>query len=94
MVESIRPATARTGDLRVGKVANVTSTTMTGTNATQAPAAPATLAQSMAASAPVDMAHVERIKQAIAEGNYPLSPATVADSLIAARYEWMSDDQA
>lgn len=94
MVESIRPATARTGDLRVGKVANVSPATTTGTSATKAPAALATLAQSLAASAPVDTAHVERIKQAIADGKYPLNPATVADSLIAARYEWMSDDQA
>lgn len=94
MVESIRPTTARTGDLRVGKVANVTPATTTTTTAAAAPAAPATLARALAASAPVDMERVNRIKDAIADGSYPLSPTTVADSLIAARYEWMSHDQA
>ena len=94
MVEIVRPATGRTTDLRIGKVARVGAAVTAETAAPQAPAAPATLAKAMAASAPVDLERVNRIKDAIADGSYPLSPATVADSLIAARYEWMSDDEA
>lgn len=52
------------------------------------------LARAMAASAPVDVDRVARIKDAIAQGKFPLSPTTVADSLIALKYEWMSHDEA
>jgi negative regulator of flagellin synthesis FlgM len=53
-----------------------------------------TVAAQLAASAPVDVERVARIKEAIAKGTFPLSPSTIADALIAARYEWMSNDKA
>jgi negative regulator of flagellin synthesis FlgM len=53
---------------------------------------PPTLARTMAASAPVDVDRVALIKDAVESGRYPLSPASVADALIAAKYEWMSHD--
>lgn len=58
--------------------------------ATQAP----TVAAQLSVAAPVDTDRVKKIKQAVADGNFPLSPATIADRLIAARYEWMSHEQA
>ena len=54
----------------------------------------AALARSVASSAPVDTDRVARIKQAVANGTFPILPATIADRLMAFRYEWMSDDQA
>lgn len=53
-----------------------------------------TVAAQLSVSAPVDTDRVKKIQQAIADGNFPLSPATIADRLIAARYEWMAHDQA
>lgn len=58
------------------------------------PAAAPSLARTLAAAAPVDTGRVKRIKEAIAAGKFPLSPSTVADALIAAKYEWMSHDEA
>ena len=57
---------------------------------TQAP----TVAAQLSVSAPVDVDRVQKIKQAVADGNFPLSPTTIADALIAARYEWMSHEPA
>jgi negative regulator of flagellin synthesis FlgM len=56
--------------------------------ATRAP----TVAAQLSVAAPVDTDRVNKIRQAVADGNFPLSPATIADSLIAARYEWMAHD--
>ncbi|OWK31237.1 flagellar biosynthesis anti-sigma factor FlgM [Sphingomonas dokdonensis] len=92
MVDSIgqRPLDRKIGAVsRVGTLAAAKSVTKQP-QAAQAP----TVAAQLAAAAPVDTARVERIKQAIAKGEYPLSPTTIADTLIAARYEWMSHDQA
>lgn len=54
----------------------------------------AALAKSIATAAPVDEARVSRIKAALANGTFPILPATIADRLMSFRYEWMSDDQA
>lgn len=92
MVDSIglRPWDRKVGGVtRVGTVAAATTVTQQPQTA-QTP----TVAARLSASAPVDIERVEKIKQAIANGNFPLSPTTVADALIAARYEWMSHDKA
>lgn len=85
-------------DLRVAAVARVAPaaapTDTAGASAAAEVAAPATLAKSLAASAPVDTDRVAMIKNAIANGTFPLSPARIADQLIALRYDWMSNDQA
>ena len=52
------------------------------------------LAAQAASSAPVDLDRVARIKQAIAEGNFPLYPATIADRLIALKLDWDPHEQA
>lgn len=36
-------------------------------------------------SAPVDSERVQQIRQALADGSYPLSPAKIADAMIAAK---------
>ncbi|WP_174292616.1 flagellar biosynthesis anti-sigma factor FlgM [Sphingomonas bacterium] len=52
------------------------------------------LARSMAAAAPVDADRVATIKKAIAEGRFPLVPATIADRMIALKLQWKPyDDQ-
>ncbi|WP_375393530.1 flagellar biosynthesis anti-sigma factor FlgM [uncultured Sphingomonas sp.] len=52
------------------------------------------LAQSMAAGAPVDPNRVAEIRHAIANGTFPILPATIADRLLALRMEWNSNDKA
>ena len=52
------------------------------------------VAAQLAAKPPVDAERVQQIKKAIANGTFPILPATVADRLLAVRYEWMTDDQA
>lgn len=62
---------------------------------TKAPvAAPTSVARELAASPPVDADRVARIRRAIAEGKFPLSPATIADRLIALKMDWTGNDQA
>lgn len=100
MVDSVSSTTVRTIDPKVAPVARVTNAAAAGavstpaTDQQQAAEAPATLAKAMAASAPVDASRVQLIKNAVANGTFPLSPATIADRLIALRYEWMSHDKA
>ena len=53
----------------------------------------ATLAAGMAAAPPVDVDRVAQIKQAIKDGRYPIMPARIADSLIASRLEWKSNNE-
>ena len=93
MVESVKPTTIKANDLRIGAVARVAMAAPAVTSApVQAPASPPTLARTMAASAPLDVDRIALIKDAVESGRYPLSPASVADALIAAKYEWMSHD--
>lgn len=54
----------------------------------------AELTRSMASSPPVDMDRVAQIRRAIAEGRFPISPATIADQFIALRLSWTSSDKA
>ncbi|MES2042228.1 MAG: flagellar biosynthesis anti-sigma factor FlgM [Pseudomonadota bacterium] len=46
------------------------------------------IARELAGSAPVDLDRVARIKKAIAAGNFPILPATIADRLLALKYDW------
>ena len=52
------------------------------------------VARELAASPPVDFERVARIRKAVAEGRFPITPATVADNLLALRYGWTSNDEA
>jgi negative regulator of flagellin synthesis FlgM len=95
MVDSIGSKPISGNDRKVLAVARVATPPAAASVAkqpetTQAP----TLAAQLSVSAPVDTDRVKKIKQAVADGSFPLSPATIADRLIAARYEWMSHDKA
>ncbi|WP_254602635.1 flagellar biosynthesis anti-sigma factor FlgM [Sphingomonas bacterium] len=86
-------------DRAVARVLAATAVTPTPA-ATSSASTPADVAQlggvsaQLAADAPVDADRVQQIKKAIANGTFPILPATVADRLLAVRYEWMTDDQA
>ena len=89
MVESIgsKPVKA---DLSVVRVAAATPAPKVRTSAPAAPsdvAQAGSLAQSLASAAPVDLDRVSRLKQAIADGNYPIVPGTIADNMIALRLQ-------
>ncbi|CAN5651804.1 hypothetical protein BH10PSE14_BH10PSE14_01600 [soil metagenome] len=47
-----------------------------------------TVARQLAADAPVDLERVARIKKAISTGTFPILPATIADRLLALKYDW------
>lgn len=46
------------------------------------------IASALAASAPVDLDRVARIKKAISTGNFPILPAKIADRMLALKYDW------
>lgn len=52
------------------------------------------LARSLAATAPVDSDRVATIKKAIADGRFPILPATIADRFIALKLQWNPNDSA
>ena len=95
MVDSVTSTTVRAVSpvARLAKAAAVSAPTAAVVDQPAAEA-PATLARTLAESAPVDASRVQLIKNAVANGTFPLSPATIADRLIALKYEWMSHDQA
>lgn len=57
--------------------------------AVQTSAALSGLVSELAAKPPVDVERVARIRQAIANGTYPISPENVADRLIALKLNWI-----
>lgn len=90
----VEPIGTRPRD-RIAGVSRVATPAATASVTKQPQAAPTpTVAAQLSASAPVDVERVAKIKEAIAKGTFPLSPSTIADALIAARYEWMSNDKA
>ncbi len=92
MVEPIGPRPLAK-DRKIAPASRVATSVAAAPVAKQAKSVEATtLAAQLSSSAPVDMDRVKMIKQAIADGNFPLSPATIADQLIAARFEWLSND--
>ncbi len=50
------------------------------------------VAASLASKPPIDAERVAQIKKAIANGTFPILPATIADRLLALRYDWMGHD--
>lgn len=59
-----------------------------------APSSLQALAQPLAAQPPVDVERVAKIKKAIADGNFPLVPSTIADRLLALKLQWKPNEQA
>ena len=52
------------------------------------------VAKALAAAPPVDIDRVARIKKAVADGTFPIYPATIADRLIALKLAWNPNDAA
>lgn len=85
-------------DRRLAPVPPVSAITV-AQPAVQADAARATsglqaLSQPAAATAPVDVERVAKIKKAIEDGKFPILPATIADRLLALKLEWNPNDPA
>ena len=98
MVDAIGPKPV--ADKRIAAVTSVPATApataaRAATAGNSAPGIAAqTLARSMAATPPVDADRVAQIKQAVANGTFPIYPARIADRLIALKLEWKSHDPA
>ncbi len=95
MVDPIgnRPITT-TGPRGVTRVQAPSPTASVASVDTTAPvdktSAVAKTAASLAQSPPVDADRVAMIRRAIEEGRFPISPATIADNLIALKFDWIS----
>jgi len=96
MVDPIGPKGSTPTDLRVAPVSPVVAAprVVPVTTDDHQTSPVAQLAGQLAAQPPVDTDRVARIKRAIADGTFPILPATIADSMIALRYDWMSHDPA
>ena len=98
MVESVGSNGGKVGDATLAPVTRVATATPVKPVASETPAAQTAATQStvkaLASGPPVDADRVRRIKAAVESGTFPISPATIADRLIALRYEWMSHDEA
>jgi negative regulator of flagellin synthesis FlgM len=102
MVDSIGPKAVTPRDNRIAPVSGATAsppvasvTEQVAQPATAAATSPmASLAAEMSSEPPVDVDHVARIKKAIQDGTFPISPATIADRFLALRMDWSSHDPA
>ena len=52
------------------------------------------LAQPAAATPPVDVERVAKIKRAIEDGKFPLIPSTIADRMLALKMQWNPNEPA
>ncbi len=106
MVDSIGTTPLTGGDRGVTRIAATTPATAIQTPLQQqalaqpqAEAKPSatssiSIARAMAAAAPINESRVAEIKKAIANGTFPILPATIADRLLALKLEWTSNDKA
>jgi negative regulator of flagellin synthesis FlgM len=98
MVDQVGSGPAKIADRGIARVGQLTPASALSqgvpTPAAPQPEAPGGLARQLAASAPVDAARVAEIKRAVAEGRFPISPATVADRLLALKFQWSGNEQA
>lgn len=98
MVDSVGGKPTSIGELSVARVSRTAPVRPADAPERTTAAAPAAglrqVAAELASAPPVDFDRVARIRRAIAEGRFPLSPATIADHLIALRLDWNGNDQA
>jgi negative regulator of flagellin synthesis FlgM len=92
-----RPVTS-IGQRAIAPADATTRVAATTTATTNAPsgglARGGTVAASLSASPPVDTDRVATIRKAIEEGRFPLSPATIADNMIALKLNWVRNEPA
>jgi negative regulator of flagellin synthesis FlgM len=99
MVDQVGPKPATAFQPRVAPVAKVAGaqtvqqTVQDGVERA-APSTLRALSQPLANTPPVDVERVAKIKKAIADGNFPLVPSTIADRLLALKLQWHPHEQA
>lgn len=101
MVDSIGQKAPVPTERRIAPMGAAAATTKLAPVTTEQPKAEAkaasptaALAASMASEAPVDTDRVDRIRKAIADGKFPITPATIADRMLALKMDWTGNDQA
>ncbi len=104
MVESIGSKPLTGGERSVARIAATTPVQPSAQPLAQVPdraveAEPSAtssiaLARTMAAAAPINEARVAAVKKAVANGTFPILPATIADRLLAFKLEWAPNDPA
>ncbi|MFS2109348.1 flagellar biosynthesis anti-sigma factor FlgM [Sphingomonas sp. Sphisp140] len=93
MVDSIGTKTGAVTDRRAVPVEPAAKVAAVRPVASDAPAvrsAAAEIAGEQAARPPVDVDRVSRIRKAIQDNKFPLSPSTIADRLLAFKLDWKS----
>jgi len=78
---------------RVEPVAKAAATAPTAAPTRDVSVAAAETVRTMASKPPVDTERVVQIRRAVAEGRFPIHPATIADRLIAFEQGWRADEQ-
>jgi negative regulator of flagellin synthesis FlgM len=93
MVESIgtKPITADRGITRIAAVTPPKSVAPAAQAKPDTVTQTGALAQSLGAKPPVDVDRVAQVRQSIADGTFPMNPATAADSMIALRFLWTGE---
>lgn len=98
MVDSVGAKPFTVGERGVGRIDRTPAVRATETAKPSVAQASATglrgVARDLASAPPVDNDRVARIRQAIANGTFPISPATIADRLLAFKMNWNGNDQA
>lgn len=104
MVESIGSKPLTGGERSVARIAATTPVQPAAQPLAQTPDRPVeaepsatssiALARTMAAAAPINEARVAAVKKAVANGTFPILPATIADRLLAFKLEWAPNDPA
>jgi len=93
MVDSIGTKAGAVTDRRTVPVEPATKVAAVRPVASDTPAvrsAAAEIAGEQAARPPVDLDRVSRIRKAIQDNKFPLSPSTIADRLLAFKLDWKS----
>lgn len=91
MVDTVSATSIGGRDLTVSRVVQTTPVASVTTPVTATPdpqVAATSVARALSESPPVDSAHVAEVKKAIANGTFPILPATIADRLLALKLEW------
>lgn len=95
MVDSIGTKAGAVADRRtvpVDPAARVAPVRPVAADAPAVQSAAAAMAGELAAQPPVDTDRVARIRKAIHDNKFPLSPSTIADRLLAFKLDWRSRD--
>lgn len=98
MMDPIGAKPVAPGDRRlvapVGRVSRPQSAQAGTSDAAERVSSLAETARALAAKPPVDADRIARIRRAVQEGSFPITPATIADRMIALKLNWKPNDPA